>query len=108
VTSDRARRLYQLVKLLGTGPQSRVTLIRALRLDVRGFYRDLGTLRKAGVRIAIKSRRYQLRESTEEAVRRLPLPDAGLTVGEALILSKGRTPAHKKLRRLISEVVKKS
>ena len=49
VTADRAARLYRLLQLLSRGPQPRATLIRRLRLNIRGFYRDLDLLRKAGV-----------------------------------------------------------
>ena len=53
LTSLRAARLYRLLTLLGTGPQTRGFLLRRLKLDVRGFYRDLEetALRAAGHRM---------------------------------------------------------
>jgi len=41
----RAARLYRLLSMLGRGPQTRVALIRRLRLGLRGYYRDLEVLR---------------------------------------------------------------
>jgi hypothetical protein len=105
VTARRAARLYRLLKLLGTGPQTRETLARRLHLDVRSFYRDLDALRRARIRIVLQRRRYALAERVEAAVARLPFPDPRLTLGEAILLSKGRTHAHRTLRRLIEQIV---
>jgi hypothetical protein len=97
VTVERAARLYQMLTLLGRGPQSRGVLIRRLRLDVRGFYRDLELLRAVGIIVQADARRYRLYGAVEDALSLLPLPDPHLTLGEASCLSKGRKPAHRKL-----------
>ena len=97
VTFERAARLYRLLQLLGKGPQKRDLLVRRLGLGVRGFYRDLDVLRKAGIEVALASGRYVLQGHAVDATARLPFPDPTLTLGEALQLAKGRTPAHRKL-----------
>jgi predicted DNA-binding transcriptional regulator YafY len=107
VTPDRAARLYRLLRLLGTGPQTREALMRRLRLDVRGFYRDLEVLREAGIDIQLRDRRYTLENDEAEALSRLPFPDPHLNLGEAVELSKGRTASHRKLKQQINQIVEK-
>jgi predicted DNA-binding transcriptional regulator YafY len=104
VTAERAGRLYRLLQFLGEGPRSREALIRHLKLDVRGFYRDLELLRAAHITVILAERRYTLKESVESAVARLPFPDPRLTLGDALQLAKGRGPAHRKLKEQIAEI----
>jgi hypothetical protein len=101
VTADRFARLHLLLTLLSRSPQPRDVLVRKLKLDVRGFYRDLEVLRDAGVTVVLACGRYQLVEGLDEASKRLPFPDPLLTVGEALQLAQGRTAAHKRMRQLI-------
>jgi len=106
VTPDRAARLYHLLQLLGRGPRGRDVLIRRLRLNVRGFYRDLETLQKLGIPITLTTRGYTLDLALNEALALLPFPDPGLTFAEAEQLAKGRTAAHRKLKQLITQMVK--
>src|SRR5262249_35948001 len=101
VTAERFARLHLLLTLLARAPQPRDALVRRLKLDVRGFYRDLEVLRQAGVTVVLAGGRYQLVEGLTEAQKRLPFPDPLLTVGEALQLSQGRTAAHKRLKQLV-------
>ena len=105
VSAERAERLYRLLQLLATGPQTRATLARRLRLDVRGFYRDLELLRAAGIVVPLRDHRYALQESVGAAIARLPFPDPCLTLGEAMQLAKGRTRAHRKLKAQIALIV---
>ncbi len=105
VTAERFTRLYRLVHLLASGPLPRTALARRLRLDVRGFYRDLELLRASGVPVTLSAGRYGLDGSVSDALARLPFPDPHLTYGEALVLVKGRTAAHKKLRDHLGRVV---
>src|SRR4051794_16477750 len=91
VSLDRARRLLQLVQMLGAGSQARAKLMRPLRLDVRGFYRDLQCLRAAGIEVALQNGKYSLLGKREDAVARVPFPDPGLSFGEAVTLSKGKS-----------------
>ncbi len=106
VTPERAARLYRLLQLLGRGPRSRELLLRRLRLNVRGFYRDVETLQKLGIPITLGSRGYTLEVERGEALARLPFPDPGLTFAEAQQLSRGRTAAHRKLKQLFTQMVK--
>lgn len=106
VTADRAARLYRLLRLLGEGPQSRAALTRRLRLDVRGFYRDLELLRAAGIDVPLEGGRYSLTGRLDQAVARLPFPDPHLTLGEAVLIARGRSPAHRKLKEQINHIVR--
>jgi len=106
VTLDRAARLFHLLQLLGRGPRSREVLIHRLRVNVRGFYRDLETLQKLGIAITLTGRGYTLTVELNEALARLPFPDPGLTFVEAQQLAKGRTAAHRKLKQLIAQMSK--
>jgi hypothetical protein len=102
VTLDRFARLYRLVQFLSGGPRTRDRLTRHLRLDVRGFYRDLEVLRAARIGVTLTEGRYALADDPEEALTRLPFPDAHLTLGEAQQLAKGRTKAHRYLQEQIA------
>lgn len=104
VTAERAARLYRLLKLLGEKPQTRDALRKRLRLDVRGFYRDLELLRSSGIDLPLIARRYVLQEPVADVIARLPFPDPRLTLGEAVQLAKGRTRAHRKLKEQIAEI----
>jgi hypothetical protein len=106
VSAERADRLYRLLELLGSGPQTRAAMTRRLRLDVRGFYRDLELLRTAGIVVPLHNRRYTLEGSLAAARSRLPFPDPHLTLGEARQLAKGRTPAHRKLKEQIGLITR--
>ena len=103
VTPERFARLVRLVWLLAEKPQPRSALSRRLRLDVRGFYRDLELVRTAGVPVTLAEGRYRLGGRLGDALALLPFPDPHLTFGEAAQLAKGRTAAHRKLRELIAE-----
>jgi len=106
VTLERAVRLYRLLELLTAGPQTRGLLMRRLKLDVRGFYRDLEMLRSAGISVRMQNRRYSV-EEVEKAINRLPMPDPHLTLGEARQLAKGRTRAHRQLQGLLTQIMEK-
>jgi predicted DNA-binding transcriptional regulator YafY len=106
VSAERAARLYRLLQLLGTGPQTRAMITRRLRLDVRGFYRDLELLRAAGIAVPLRNRRYTLEGSAANATNRLPFPDPRLTLGEATQLAKGRRMAHRKLKQQLALIVR--
>jgi hypothetical protein len=106
VTAERANRLYRLLRLLGRKPQTREFLAQHLGLGIRGFYRDLESLRTAKIDIAMKEGHYTLTGKLAEAVARLPFPDPGLTLGEAQLLARGRSPAHRKLKRQVARIAK--
>src|ERR1700735_2759372 len=106
VTAERAQRLHRLLRLLGHGPQARTSLLRKLRLGVRGFYRDLETLRFVGTQVKLADGKYRLVDSLEAALDRLPFPDPNLTLGEARILAKGRSGVHGKIRTIVDKIEK--
>ena len=101
VTPERFGRLVRLLHFLSEKPLARAAVTRRLKIDVRGFYRDLGLLRAAGVRVELSEGQYTLSDALEPALGRLPFPDPHLTLAEARQLSRGRTPAHKKLGELL-------
>jgi hypothetical protein len=106
VTPERAARLYRLLKILGNGPQSRQALVRRLRIDIRGFYRDLELLRAAEIHVPLVERKYRLRDPLKVAIARLPFPDPRLSLGEAITLARGRTAIHRRIRSLITRILK--
>jgi hypothetical protein len=106
VTADRAARLYKLLRLLAIGPKKRDVLTKKLKLDVRGFYRDLDLLHRAGIAVALAQQRYTLEDDADDAIALLPFPDPRLTLGEARQLAKGRTKAHRKLQEQMGRIVK--
>jgi hypothetical protein len=107
VTPERFIRLYRLVQILAKAPEDRHALARQLRVDIRGFYRDLDVVRKAGVPISLSAGRYSLSESAATALARLPFPDPHLTLGDARTLSKGRTKTHQQLKAQITAIIPK-
>jgi len=101
VMPERFARLHLLLKLLAKSPQPREFLARKLKLDIRGFYRDLDVLRQAGITVVLDEGRYYLTEMLDASRQRLPFPDPMLTLGELLQVAKGRTAAHRRLQKLI-------
>jgi hypothetical protein len=104
ITPERFTRLFRLLTLLGQAPQTRATLIRRLRTDVRGFYRDLELLRQNGITVRLEEQRYHLDGNSEAVLKQLPFPDPHLTYGEMQQVAKGRTAAHDKLRARLEEL----
>jgi predicted DNA-binding transcriptional regulator YafY len=103
LTAQRAARLYKLLTLLGEGPQTRRLLLNRLKLDVRGFYRDLETLRGFAIDVSPGfDTRYALTGVVDDALAKLPFPDPGLNVRDALQLSNGTSPAHRRLRQRVA------
>ena len=106
VTAARASRLCRLLKLLDAEPQTRSLLIGRLRLDLRGFYRDLHLLRASGIHVVLRQRKYTLKEKPDVAMALLPFPDPCLTLGEAMQLAKGKNRAHAKLKKQIGGILR--
>ena len=105
VTPERFVRLYRMVQLLAGSPHTRESIARRLRLDVRGFYRDLDLLRSAGVLVTLERGRYRLDQDGEDALALLPFPDPHLTLGAARTLARGRTQAHRTLAEAITRAL---
>jgi hypothetical protein len=106
VTPERFARLNLLVTLLAKSPQTREVLARKLKLDVRGFYRDLEALRLAGITVTLAEGRYKLTGPLKVARNGLPFPDPMLTLGEVTQLAKGRTAVHRHLEQMIARRLK--
>jgi predicted DNA-binding transcriptional regulator YafY len=104
VTAQRSARFYKLLFLLRGGSRTREELSRRLRIDVRGFYRDLKSLRELGVRIVSHGDGYELRQSFDASVARLPFPDPQLNLSEAMQLADGKSAAHRKLQAQIRRI----
>ena len=103
LTTPRAARLYRLLTLLGDGPQTRQQLLRRLRIDVRGFYRDLESLRGLGIDVELgDDTRYCLLGPLDDALAKLPFPDPGLNFRDVQQLARGETAAHRKLKKRIN------
>ena len=107
VLLNRGIRLYRLVQILSEAPRTRDYLTHRLRIDVRDFYRDLETLRQARIPVRKQGRCFQLVGKLENAVPLLPFPDPHLTLGEAILLARGRTVAHRRLKQHVERVLKK-
>jgi len=106
LTGQRAARLFRLLALLGAGPQTRQQILRKLKIDVRGFYRDLEALRGLGIEVHTgEDSRYSLTIPLEDALARLPFPDPGLNFRDVQQLAKGETSAHRKLKQRISSIL---
>src|SRR5579883_1971111 len=105
ITAAWANRLYRMLTLLEGGSQSRETLLRRLKFDLRGFYRDLELLRSLGITVGVDETKYRLLDPLDDALARLPLPDPGLNIQDALVLARGTTTAHRRFRRRLEAVL---
>jgi hypothetical protein len=105
VTLERASRLSKLLKLIAKVARPRDVLLDKLGLDLRGFYRDLKTLRDRGVLLSVTGDCYRLIEDLDDARGKLPASDPALSVADLRALSKGTTDAHKRLRKLYDSLV---
>src|SRR4051812_34350214 len=91
ITAPRASRLFRLLTLLAAGPQTRESLLRKLKVDLRGYYRDLELLRSLGITVGVEGTRYRLIDPLDDSLARLPFPDPQLNVHDALVLARGTT-----------------
>jgi predicted DNA-binding transcriptional regulator YafY len=98
VTQQRAGRLYKLLSLTAESARTRKALTGRLKVDVRGFYRDLELLRGLGVEVAYDGEKYRLTGELDDALARLPFP-AGLSLRDAMTLARGSTEAHRRLKK---------
>jgi hypothetical protein len=92
--------------MLRHGPVPRTTLLRRLRLNQRGFYRDIELLRTVGIRVAPVAGRYHLVPGFAAAVDMLPFPDPRLSLGEAQRLARGSSSAHRALRDKVRQITR--
>jgi hypothetical protein len=101
ITAERAGRLYRLLTLTSASARARPLLLSRLKVDVRGFYRDLELLRGLGIEVTFDGDKYRLDGELDIALARLPFPDPGLSLRDVLQLARGNTDAHRKLRRKV-------
>jgi predicted DNA-binding transcriptional regulator YafY len=104
VTADRVARLYRLLEILAQRPSARPALLRKLGMNQRGFYRDIEFLRSLGIGVTTAESRYSLDLDFDAALARLPFPDPHLKLGQAIVLARGKTTAHKALQRYVKAI----
>lgn len=108
VTADRVARLYRFIRLLADGPLTRSQLLKRLRINQRGFYRDMELLREAGIQVNPANGKYDLTPGFAEALDLLPFPDPQLTLGQAQRLARGSTTAHRALQLRVKQITSNS
>jgi len=105
ITLGRAARLHHLVKLLAEGPRTRESILAALDIGLRTFYRELDLLGRCGVKTTQKNKRYALLSTAEQAEGRLPFPDPQLSFAEMQELAQSPGEAGKRLAALLASVL---
>lgn len=104
VTSDRVARLYRLVSSLSGKPVPRQTLLRRFGMNQRSFYRDIEFLRSIGIGVFAADTKYGLSIEFDAALAKLPFPDPVLTLGQAILLAKGKTAAHRVMQKRVKAI----
>jgi predicted DNA-binding transcriptional regulator YafY len=105
LTPARLQRLVQLTRHLGAKPSIRADILKHFKMDLRAFYRDLEALRRLGIVVLVENGVYRLQGDFAAAMDRLPFPDPQLTFREAMMLAKGKSAAHLKLKAKVEEVI---
>jgi predicted DNA-binding transcriptional regulator YafY len=106
VTVERASRLARLLKLTSTKtPKTRDDLILRLKVNVRGFYRDVKLIRECGVQLHAEKDKYHLTEDLSAAQGKLPCPDLGLSVSDLQSIARGSSETHKRIQRLLLDIL---
>jgi len=105
ITLQRAARLHRLVRSLAAGPRDRPAVLSELRIGLRTFYRELELLKRCGVKVRHKAKRYHLLLTAAEAEGRLPFPDPQLSFAEMAELARCDCPAGMRLAELLAAVI---
>jgi predicted DNA-binding transcriptional regulator YafY len=105
ITLGRASRLHRFVTTLTAGPRTRESLLSALGIGLRTFYRELELLKRCGIRIRLSQKQYRLYTTAEESEGRLPFPDPQLSFSEMAELAQGVGPAAARLAGLLESVI---
>lgn len=105
ITLGRAARLHHLVMLLAERPQTRDTVLTALAIGLRTFYRELELINRCGVKIQHKDKTYVLLSTAEQAEGKLPFPDPQLSFAEMAELARQPGEASKRLAQLLESVI---
>ena len=98
ISARRAARMFRLVTTLAKGSRPRGELLRLARAGMRTFYRDLTLLEEYKIHVHLSGSRYRLDTPMKDALSRLPFPAPSLSFSDVMALSKGRGPAHAKLK----------
>src|SRR5271165_5609188 len=106
ITLPRAARLHRLVRFLADAPRTRSSILSALRVGLRTFYRELELLKKCAVKVRHKQKLYYLLPTAAEAEGRLPFPDPQLSFAEMAELARCPGPAGARLAELLAIVTK--
>ncbi len=105
ITLGRAARLHQMVTILAQGSRTRESVLAALGIGLRTFYRELELLKRVGVKVRLVGRAYTLLTSSAEAEGRLPFPDPQLSFAEMADLARCDCDAGRRLAGLLASVV---
>jgi hypothetical protein len=105
ITLPRAARLHRLVSLLAQSPVGRNEILATLRVGLRTFYRELELLKRCGVKVRLKNKRYHLLHTASEAEGRLPFPDPQLSFAEMAELAQCPCAAGERLKELLNSVI---
>ena len=105
LTPVRANRLCKMLLALGHGPQLKDVLVKKLKVEERGFFRDLRLIRQLGINVTANDNRYLLTMSLDDALEKLPLPDLKLSLRDALTLSHGQSPTHRRVRKKLEALI---
>ena len=105
ITLQRAARLHRLVRFLAETARTREATLSQLGVGLRTFYRELELLKRCGVKVRHKNKRYTLMATAEQAEGRLPFPDPQLSFAEMAELAACPCPAGKRLAELLASVI---
>lgn len=104
ISLTRAARLHRMVRFLAVEPRPRAALLETVGVGLRTFYRELGLLRRHGLKIRLRDGLYVLAQTVEEAEGFLPIPDPQLRFAELVELSQGSGTAARRLAGLLEAV----
>ena len=106
ITTQRCSRIYKLLLLMAKNRSKRSAILKKLKIGSRTFYRDLDLLRECGLNIDLNDHGYRLKNSIDDSLQCLPFPDPHFTFHDAVVLSKGRSKSHQKLKQQIEQMTK--
>jgi predicted DNA-binding transcriptional regulator YafY len=94
-----------MVRGMSEGPPTRDELLARLGIGLRTFYRELELLRRCGVRVRLRERRYVMATTPAQAEDLLPFPDPRLSFAEMKELSGHPGMAARRLAQLLERVL---
>jgi predicted DNA-binding transcriptional regulator YafY len=104
ISPGRAGRLHRLILLLAAGSHRREDLLVELGIGLRTFYREIELVKRCGIKVQNKDRKFSLLTTAEQAERRLPFTDPHLSFAEMADLSRHPGPASRRLAELLARV----